>query len=209
MKHLSTLLVTIATLALGSSHSASAQTLAAPVLAAADGPAKVGVIAFQTAVSQTNEFQRNLADLQKKYEPKANELKGLSAEIESLEKQLQVQGDKLSEAEQASRTRVIEEKQKQAKRLSDDTQSDFQQEMQDVFNGVAAKMGDLVTAYAQQLGITLVLDVSQQQQAPLVLFAPPSVDITQAVLEAYNQQSGVAAPVAAAPKPTAKAPARP
>ena len=31
---------------------------------------KIAVIAFQAAVTQTNEFQRNFADLQKKYEPK-------------------------------------------------------------------------------------------------------------------------------------------
>ena len=31
------------------------------------GPSKVAVIAFQAAVSQTNEFQRDFADLQKKY----------------------------------------------------------------------------------------------------------------------------------------------
>ena len=56
------------------------------------GPAKVAVIAFQAAVSQTNEFQRDFADLQKKYDPKRQQLKTLSDEIDTLTKQLQDQG---------------------------------------------------------------------------------------------------------------------
>jgi len=35
-------------------------------------------------VGQTNEFQRNFADLQKKYEPKRQQLKTLNDEVENL-----------------------------------------------------------------------------------------------------------------------------
>jgi outer membrane protein len=46
------------------------------------------------------------------------------------------------------------------------------------------------------------MDVTQQQQqAPVVLYASPSSDITKAVIDAYNLKSGVTAP------PAAKAPA--
>ena len=62
---------------------------AGPVAA---GPAKVAVIAFQAAVMKTNEFQRNFADLQKKYDPKRQELKALANEIDTLTKQLDDQG---------------------------------------------------------------------------------------------------------------------
>ena len=67
------------TLASGFALSAAAQTIAAPAAAAAPaGPAKVAVIEFQAAVGQTNEFQRDFADLQKKYEPKRNQLKTMA-----------------------------------------------------------------------------------------------------------------------------------
>jgi outer membrane protein len=71
-------------LASGLALSAAAQTT--PAASAPAGPAKVAVIAFQTAVGQTNEFQRNFADLQKKYEPKRAQLKTLADEIDGLEK---------------------------------------------------------------------------------------------------------------------------
>jgi outer membrane protein len=196
------------TLTSGFVLTASAQT---PVGSAPAGPAKIAVIAFQAAVGQTNEFRRNYADLQKKYEPKRQQLKTLSDEIDKLTKQLQTQGGTLSDAERASRANSIDDKKKQAQRIAEDAQNDFQQEMQEVFGGVASKVGDLLTSYAQQQGYTLVVDSSQQQQqAPTVLYWNPSTDITKSIIDAYNLKSGVPAPppspAAAESKPAAKPP---
>jgi outer membrane protein len=205
-------LVLIVTLASGMVLSAAAQTSPAPAAQAAPaGPAKVAVIEFQAAVGQTNEFQRSFTDLQKKYEPKRNELKTQADEIDSLEKQLQAQGDKLSDAERASRAKVIDDKKKQAQRFAEDAQNDLQGEMQEAYNGVASKVYDVLASYAQTQGFTLVVDgSSSQQQAPVVLYASPSTDITKAVIDAYNVKSGVPAPPpqpTAAPKPAAQSPA--
>ena len=202
-------LALIVTLASGLVLSAAAQTSPAP--AAPAGPAKVAVIAFQAAVGQTNEFQRNFADLQKKYEPKRAELKTKADEIDGLEKQLQAQGDKLSDAERANRAKIIDDKKKQAQRFAEDAQTDLQGEMQQVYEGVASKVFEVLESYAQQQGYTLVVDgTGNQQQAPVVLYASPSTDISKAIVEAYNLKSGVPAPppqpAAAAPKPAAKAP---
>ncbi len=203
------LLAVIIILASGFVLSAAAQTSPAGPA----GPTKVAVIEFQAAVGQTNEFQRNLADLQKKYEPKRTQLKTMADEIDGLEKALQAQGDKLSPAEQASRAKTIDDKKKQAQRFQEDAQNDLQGEMQETYNGVATKVFDVVTAYSQLQGFTLVLDRSQnQQQAPVVLYAADNTDITKAVIDAYNLKSGVPAPppaqpAAAAPRPAAKPPA--
>ena len=210
MKHS---LAVVVMLASGLALSAAAQTPAAPATSAAPaGPAKVAVIAFQTAVFQTNEFQRNFADLQKKYEPKRTQLKTMADEVDGLEKQLQTQGDKLSDAERASRAKTIEDKKKQAQRFAEDAQNDLQGEMQESFNGIASKVGDVLVNYAQQQGFTLVVDgTGSQQQAPVVLYASPSTDITKAIIDAYNVKSGVPAPppqpAATAPKPAAPKPA--
>jgi outer membrane protein len=196
-------LVIVATLATGLVLNASAQTAVSPVPAA-----KVAVIAFQAAVAQTNEGQRNIADLQTKFEPKRQQLKALSDEIETLTKQLQTQGSTLSEAEQASRARTLDSKKKEFDRANEDAQADFQQQMQDVFNGVAAKVYDVMQAYAQSKGYTVVLDISQQESP--VLFAGEQLNITKDVIDAYNVKSGIPAPAAAAPavpdapKPAAK-----
>jgi outer membrane protein len=218
MKRLSVVFVS---LTLGFALTAAAQTPAAQKPAtprpavhesaepASAGPAKVAVIAFQAAVGQTNEFQRDFADLQKKYDPKRQQLKTLSDEVDNLTKQLQAQSANLNDAERQSRARTIDDKKKQLDRDSQDAQSDFQGEMQELLNRIASKVGAVMTDYAQKHGYTLVLDASeQQQQAPTVLYAVPSTDITKAIIEAYNDKSGVPAPPAAAnPTPDAPQPA--
>ena len=201
-------LALIATLASGLVLSAAAQTLPAPAAAAPAGPTKIAIVAFQVAVQQTNEFQRNLADLEKKYAPREAQLKALDEEVTNLTKQLQDQGSMLNDAERASRAKTIDDKKKQLERSAEDLKNDGGQEMQEMFNGVASKVGDVMVSFAQQQGYTLVLDVAQQQSP--VLWASESTNITRQVIDAYNVKSGVPAPPpSAAPKPAAAKPAAP
>ncbi len=179
----------------------SPQTGAAPAAAPA-GPARIAVVAFQLAVAQTNEGQRDFADLQKKYAPKEASLKSLSDEIDNLTKQLQTQGATLSEAERTNKAKTIDEKKKQLDRETSDLRDSGQQDMQDLYNSLASKVYDSMQTYAEKQGFTLVLDISQQQSP--VLFASDGTNITKEVIEAYNVKSGVPAPAAEsgdAPKP--------
>lgn len=206
MKHSLALAVLLAS---GMVLSATAQTpsdsAATPSATAPVGPSKIAVVAFQVAVAQTNEGQRNFADLQKKYDPKQQQLKAQSDEIDTLTKQLQAQNASLSESERAARATAIDTKKKQLDREFQDTQSDFRQEMQDLYNTLASKVYDVMQAYAQKQGFTVVLDVGQQQSP--VLFASTTTNITKQVIDAYNLKSGVPAPPPSAggdaPRPAA------
>ena len=187
-------------------------TAAAPTAPAAPaGPSKIAVIEFQAAVAQTNEGQRNFADLQKKYQPRENALKTRNDEIDGLTKQLQAQGATLSEAARATQARTIDEKKKKLDRDAEDLRTEGTQEIQQMYNTLASKVYDVLASYAEQQGYTLVLDASQQENP--ILFHMPSTDITKPVIEAYNVKSGVPAlppqPASApASKPAApKAPA--
>lgn len=198
--------VLIACLASGLALTAHAQT-AAPRATAPAGPAepaKVGVIAFQVAVAQTNEGQRDFADLQKKFDPRRQQLKAESDQIDTLTKQLQTQAATLSDAEQQSRARSIDEQKKKLDRDSQDAQTDFQQAMQDMYNGLASKVYDVMESYAKLKGYTLVLDISQQQSP--VLFASDGTNITKEVIDAYNSKSGIPAPPAQSGVPEAPTP---
>jgi len=172
------------------------------------GPAKIAVVAFQVAVSQTNEFQRAFTDLQKKWDPKRQQLKAMSDDIDKITKDLQTQGDKLSEAERATRAKTLDDKKKQFDRQQGDAQNDFQQEMQQLYAGTASKVYDVLSSYAEKNGYTLVMDISGQQTP--VLYALPTTDITKPVIEAYNVKSGVPAlPAAPAATPATGTPKTP
>jgi outer membrane protein len=200
--------VLISILASGLALNASAQAPAAskaPVAPVTSEPARVAVIAFQLAVAQTNEGQRDFGDLEKKFDPRRQKLKAESDEIDTLTKQLQAQASTLSEQEQQNRARAIDDKKKQFDRDQQDAQGDFQQAMQDMYNGLSQKVYDVMEAYARLKGFTLVLDISQQQSP--VLYASDGSNITKDVIEAYNTKSGIPAPPApAAGVPEAPAP---
>lgn len=170
----------------------SAPIPAGSAAAAPAGPAKVAVIEFQGVVAQTNEGQRDFAELRKKFEPKQTQLKAQSDELDNLKKQLQTQSASLSETERANKTREIDDKTKALQRTAEDAQNDFQSEMGDTYQKLAEKVYQVLQSYAAQNGYTVVLDASAQQSP--VLWANQSTNISAAVVQAYNAKSGVPAP---------------
>jgi outer membrane protein len=167
-------------------------------------PAKIAVIEYEQATAATNEGQRALLALQKKYEPQKTQLQALQSELDSLTKQLQSAPSTMSEEERASRARTIDTKQKQLQRDGDDATAAFNAEMQDTLGVVAKKLGPIVIKYVQDNGYTMLLDNTGQQGGLSVLWTQPgTTDISQAIVDAYNASSGVSAPaVPSAPSAT-------
>jgi outer membrane protein len=200
--------------AIAQAPAATAAGSPAAAAATADAPptgtTKVAVINFQAAVFQTNEGRRNIAELQKKFDPKRAQLKAQADEIDTLKKQLQASGDKLNDTERETRTRAIDEKEKTLQRDGEDASNDYDSEMQQTYQQLAEKVYGVVQSYATQNGYGVVLDAtpSQQQSLPTVLWAAQGTDITKAVIDAYNVKSGVPAPAPEVPSaPTSHAPA--
>jgi Skp family chaperone for outer membrane proteins len=195
----------------GSPAPATPPTAARPPLQAI--PAKIAIIEFTEATAATNEGQRALQALQKKYEPQKTQLQALQSEIDSLTKQLQSAPATMADDEKASRARTIDTKQKQYQRDGEDATNAFNAELQDTLGVIEKKLGPVVIKYVQDNGYTLLLDNSGQQGGVSVLWMQPgTTDISQAVVDAYNASSGVAAPAvpsapsASRPRPTTTTP---
>lgn len=176
---------------------AFAQAQAAPATATTPPPTKVGVINIQAAILATNEGRRDFEALTKKFEPKQAELKTLSDELDNLKKQLQAQGDKLNDDERANRARVIQQKEKNLQRLLEDAQQDFQNQQNELGSRIGQKMMDVIEKYARANGIAMIVDGSNPQSG--LIWASETANISQQIVDAYNAQSGVAAPAPAAP----------
>ena len=175
-------------------------------------PAKIAVIEYEQATAATNEGQRALQALQKKYEPQKTQLQALQTEIESLGKQLQSAPPTMSDDERASRARTIDVKQKQLQRDGDDATTAFNGELQETLGAIAKKLGPIVIKYVQDNGYTMLLDNTGQQGGLSLLWLQQGTDISQAIVDAYNASSGVAAPAvpsapsATRPRPTTTTP---
>lgn len=173
-------------------------------------PAKIAIIAFEQAVVATNEGQRALADVQKKYEPQKSKIDGEASEVDSLKKQVQALPQTTSDEDRANRLKVIDQKEKQLNLDAENAQNSYNSDLQEAYGKVAQKVGKAAVKYAEDNGFTLMLNVGGNQQAPnpVLWFAQPT-DITQAVINAYNSTSGIAAPPPSAPAPHRTTPAAP
>src|ERR1700691_32233 len=181
--------------------SAATPAASAPV---ATGPgSKIGTINIEQAVVGTNEGQRDFETLRKKLEPKQNELKGQNEELESLQKQLQTQGDKLNEDARASLVKQIETKKKSFDRSVQDAQEDAQNQQKEIFQRILQKMAPVIIKHAQESGYAMIVDTLNPWPQSPILWYGEGGDITKAVVDLYNTQSGVPAPAAtgAASKP--------
>jgi outer membrane protein len=157
---------------------------------------KVGTINIEQAIFATNEGQRDFEALNKKLEPKQNELKSMNDEVDSLKKQLNTQGDKLSADARANLVKQVEQKQKSLERSVQDAREDAQNQQNEIAQRILQKMAPIVVKYAGDNGFGLILDTSNPWPNGPVLWAGNSMDITKAVVDNYKTQSGVAAPPA-------------
>jgi outer membrane protein len=177
--------------ALPAAPSAAATT---PSAIATGGGSKIGTINVEQAIFASNEGQRDFDALSKKLEPKQNDLKTKNDEVESLKKQLNAQGEKLNDDSRGTLVKQIEQKQKSLERSVQDARDDAQNQQNEIAQRILQKMAPIIVKYAGDNGFGLIMDTSNPWPNGPVLWAGPSVDITKPVVDAYNLQSGVAAP---------------
>jgi outer membrane protein len=103
----------------------------------------------------------------------------------------------------------IEAKKKSFDRAAEDAKEDFQNQAGEIENRILQKMVPIIQKYVTDNGYGLLLDTDQAMTWPrgAVILAGPSMDITQQVVDAYNAQSGVAAPPAGSTTPKPAKPA--
>ena len=173
-----------------------------PAAGSAAVPTKIGIVNIQEAIENCNEGKKEADTLQARFGPKQADLKNRKDEFDNLTKQLQAQGDKLSEDERGKRVKDLETKQKNLQRDYEDFQNEVQQAQQDVINRIGQKMMLVLGKFAKSGNFSVVMDVSSGQT---VLWANDGTVITKDLVDAYNTENPVsgapAKPGAAATKP--------
>jgi outer membrane protein len=185
--------------ALPAAPSSAAATANEPPVATGN---KVATINITGALAGCNEGQRDFGVLDKKFEPRQTELTTMSNELESLKKQIT---PTMTDAARGTVMKQVEQKQKAFERTRQDAADDYQNQQNEVASRILAKMAPVMVKYAADNGFGLLLDTTKQWPDGQVIWSGQTVDITKAVVDQYNAQSGVAAP-AAPTRPAATAP---
>ncbi|HZQ24572.1 MAG TPA: OmpH family outer membrane protein [Terriglobales bacterium] len=187
----------------------SAPSAAGSAPAVASTGTKIGTINIEQAIFATNEGRRDFETLSKKLEPKQTELKGKNDEIESLKKQLNTQGDKLNDDTRNNLVKQIESKQKTLDRDVQDAREEAQTQQNEIAQRILQKMAPVIQKYAADNGYGVLLDTSTPWPQGPVIPLSDTMDVTKAIVEAYNAQSGVAPPAAGTPTPKPTGATRP
>ena len=166
----------------------------------ADSPTeKIAVLNMQVAIASTQAGKQALADLQKKYAPKQQDLQQQEKEVEQLQNRLQDQSAMLTSDEQYQLQRELDQKQRRLKEAQDDDTADFQSDQSEAVRQLAEKMQKLITQYAQQHGYSLVIG---EQSIP-VYYAAKTIDITQDLIALYDSTYPVAGASTSSKSPAA------
>lgn len=181
----------------------TAQTpAAAPAAASNFSPTKIGVIDATRALAATKDGQKAQTELDAKLGPKYAELKKLNDDIQDLQKRLDQGGNIMSQASKTDLQNSIQSKTRQLQRGEQDFQDEQQKQQNLVLADLYAKMEEVIKKYATDNGFALILNVGQENTP--VLWVSNEVEITQAIVEAYDK-AGPITPKANAPAPAKSA----
>lgn len=164
-------------------------------------PVKVATIFAQNAIVSTQEGQQASAALTKKFAPKRDEFTRKQGELQALQDQLRKGQATMSAEAKAHLSQAIENKNREVQRMGQDSQAALEQEEGGLMQQLGEKLMAVIRDYAARNGYAFVIDVSVPNGP--VLWASPSIDITNEIVRLYDQAHPVAAPAPSAP-PTKK-----
>lgn len=165
-------------------------------------PAKIGVINLQQAVLSTQEGQASIARLQREFvEPKTKELEAMQSEIRDLQDKLQRGGNTMSQTAKDDMQKQIDQKTKVFNRAVEDYDFETQEEQRKTLDDLTTKMRGVIQTYVTSNGFAAVFDTANSG----LLWRADSLDITTAIIDAYDKAHP--APSVNAAPPTSNAPA--
>jgi Skp family chaperone for outer membrane proteins len=177
-----------------------AATTPAPQTRPAAGAPNIAVIdssAFSDDKQGIARVMAAMRQIEAKFQPLRNELRGMRERLNTMRSDLQkkqaIQDAKIT----AQQAEAADQLDLQIKRKAEDAQQSYQKESLALLEPLQKDIGDSLSAYAQQRGISLLIDINRVP----VVYAANSLDITKEFIAEYNRTH----PATAAPA----APARP
>jgi Skp family chaperone for outer membrane proteins len=141
------------------------------------GDEKVGITRYINAIKS----------LEKEFQPRQTELTTMNTRLKSLAEEIQkfsaapVVDPKTIQAKQDE----AEQLQRDMKRKKEDADALFQKRYEAVVSPISQDIGKSLTEFANQRGITMILDISKLM--PAVLTVNPAMDVTEAFIVEYNR----------------------
>jgi Skp family chaperone for outer membrane proteins len=177
---------------------AGATTPAARPAAASNAPVpdtKIAFIdtgAFGADQGGITRYVAAVKSLEREFKPRQDELNGMQNRIKALADEIgKLSGNAVVDP------KTIQAKQEEGERLQRDLKykkeqadADFAKRYQDVVSPISTDIGKALDTFAQQRGLTMILDISKL--APAILTVNPAMDVTAAFIAEYNSRPATA-----------------
>jgi len=147
---------------------------------------KIGVVDVQRVIDDSEKGQQARELLKQKFEQEKTALEKEGKEIALLKEDFDKQSAVLTPEKRADREQELRQRIKDFNRLKKDKQDSFNAQQMEVLRQVMAKVMEVVQAVAKENGYTAVLDATNGP----VLYAGEGVDITDLIIQRFNQASG-------------------
>jgi Skp family chaperone for outer membrane proteins len=193
--------VTFAIIALlGLASLAAAQTRAAGPPTLPKG--KVAVINTGQFQEQVLEFKAKMDELNRQFEPRVKDVRGLADRITAQENTIKTQNQSgaLSAARVAEMTEQLEAMKKEYQRKAEDLEADAGRAKDRAFQPLSEKLVKFAQEYTAKRGIVHLVDLGNSLQSGLLLWYDPRTDVTQDFINEYNK-ANPANVAPATPKP--------
>jgi Skp family chaperone for outer membrane proteins len=181
----------------------SAETLPQPA-----APANIGIIdssKFGDEKAGITRVMTAMKQLEVKFQPLQAEIRSMGDRLNAMRADLQ---KKQAIQDAATTARQVDEANNlevQIKRKAEDARTSYQKEVLAIMEPLQNDLGNAVIGFAKGKGITLVIDANRVP----IIYAEPSLDITQDFINEYNRTHPAGSAPAAAPARATPAPARP
>ena len=133
-------------------------------LAAPGQSMKIAIIDMQGSLLSTKDGQKAADELKTKFGPKETEFNKRQQDLVAKQEQYRKTQSTMSDQAKANADRDIAAATKALQRDADDTKADFQTEENRLLGGILNKMQAVLTKYAADNQITMIVDLSQQSR---------------------------------------------
>lgn len=165
----------------------------APLVAVAADP-KLGYVDLQRALEEIEEGKAAKAQLKKDFDEKQKQLDQRTDEVKRLDTDFQKQALVMAPDAKAAKAAELDRKKVEVQQFFVALQQDLADRNREATRGIIDKMMAMVRELAEAEGFTMVLDRNT------VLYAPPSLDVTNELVRKYNARFGTGKKDAAATK---------
>jgi outer membrane protein len=157
--------------------------------AVADESAKVGMIQQRVIIEKTKAGKRAMESLKEFQASRQRIIAADDEELKKLEDSLKTQEGGLSEKEKTDKQERFRVKFEEYQRRIQEFNREIQQKQQEVTGEFQRKIDEAVQAVAERGGFTAVLDEGGVATIQVVLYAHPSVNLTDQVVKEFDKRN--------------------